>query len=92
MKQFYIKLISITVAVIVVLNVVYNLFVAENINKINGILSLSETSKRIELRDKVRSEIREALKKDNIFAKEDIKILLQLFKKIQNEFQTVSDK
>ena len=56
MKQFYIKLISITLAVIVILNVFYNLFFAENINKISSILSLSETSNRMELRDKFREE------------------------------------
>jgi|TARA_B100000586_G_C20041147_1_gene397750 hypothetical protein len=92
MKQFYIKLVSITLAAIVVLNVIYNLFFSENINKINQILSFSDKSKRIELRNKIRSEIKESLKKDNIFAEEDKKILFQLFKKIENEFKTVSDK
>ena len=92
MKQFYIKLVSITLAAIVVLNVIYNLFFSENINKINQILSFSDKSKRIELRNKIRSEIKESLKKDNIFAEEDKKILFQLNKKIENEFKTVSDK
>jgi hypothetical protein len=68
------------------------LFFSENINKINQILSFSDKSKRIELRNKIRSEIKESLKKDNIFAEEDKKILFQLFKKIENEFKTVSDK
>ena len=92
MKQFYIKLVSITLAAIVVLNVIYNLFFSENINKINQILSFSDKSKRIELRNKIRGEIKESLKKDTIFAEEDKKILFQLFKKIENEFKTVSDK
>ena len=61
MKQFYIKLISITLAVIVILNVFYNLFIAENINKISSILSLSETSNRMELRDKFREELKQVL-------------------------------
>ena len=91
MKQFYIKLISITLAVIVILNVFYNLFFAENINKISSILSLSETSNRMELRDKFREEINQVLEKENVLAEEDRKILYQLYIKIQNEFKTVSD-
>ena len=91
MKQFYIKLISITLAVIVILNVFYNLFFAENINKISSILSLSETSNRMELRDKFREELKQALNKENLLAEEDKEILYKLYKKIQNEFKTVSD-
>ena len=91
MKQFYIKLISITLAVIVILNVFYNLFFAENINKISSILSLSETSNRMELRDKFREELKQVLEKENVLAEEDRKILYQLKIKIQNEFKTVSD-
>ena len=91
MKQFYIKLISITLAVIVILNVFYNLFFAENINKISSILSLSETSNRMELRDKFREELKQVLEKENVLAVEDRKILYQLYIKIQNEFKTVSD-
>tara|TARA_B100000401_G_scaffold394692_1_gene303237 strand:+ start:4 stop:279 length:276 start_codon:yes stop_codon:yes gene_type:complete len=91
MKQFYIKLISITLAVIVILNVFYNLFFAENINKISSILSLSETSNRMELRDKFREELKQVLEKENVLAEEDRKILYQLYIKIQNEFKTVSD-
>ena len=91
MKQFYIKLISITLAVIVILNVFYNLFFAENINKISSILSWSETSNRMELRDKFREELKQVLEKENVLAEEDRKILYQLYIKIQNEFKTVSD-
>mgnify|MGYP001436201615 CR=1 FL=1 len=91
MKQFYIKLISVTFAIIVILNVAYNLFFAESMNKINNILSLSETSNRMELRDKFREELKQALNKENLLAEEDKEILYKLYKKIQNEFKTVSD-
>ena len=91
MKQFYIKLISVTFAIIVILNVAYNLFFTESMNKINNILSLSETSNRMELRDKFREELKQALNKENLLAEEDKEILYKLYKKIQNEFKTVSD-
>ena len=92
MKQFYIKLISITLAVIIILNVIYNLFIGESINKLNQVLSLSERDTRIEIKNKIRNEISSALEKENIMAEEDKILLFKFYKKILNEFETISQK
>ena len=92
MKQFYIKLISITLAVIIILNVIYTLFIGESINKLNQVLSLSERDTRIEIRNKIRNEISSALEKENIMAEEDKILLFKFYKKILNEFKTISQK
>tara|TARA_B100001123_G_C14877719_1_gene854671 strand:- start:192 stop:476 length:285 start_codon:yes stop_codon:yes gene_type:complete len=90
MKQFYIKLISITVAVILVLNVIYNLMFAEQMEGIKNVLSLSDNEVRRDLREKIREEAKAALEKENILNEEDKVILYKLYNKIKKEFETVN--
>tara|TARA_B100000029_G_scaffold441362_1_gene459131 strand:+ start:59 stop:343 length:285 start_codon:yes stop_codon:yes gene_type:complete len=94
MKGFFIKLISITIAVILVINVVFNLFFAEQIKGINQFLSISKTETRKNLRNKLREEAKGALQQENLLNEEDKIILLKLYNKIKKEFETVdlSDK
>ena len=68
-----------------------NSFLRENITKIEKVLSLNERDNRMEIRDKIRSELKDAIKKDKIFADEDKAILYELYKKIQNEFKEISE-
>jgi hypothetical protein len=89
MKNFFIKLIAILFGVIFLLNYVYNSFLSENITKFEKVLSLSERETRIELRSKIRSELKNAIKKDKVFSDEDKLILYELYKKIQNEFKEI---
>lgn len=91
MKNFYIKLFSIFIFIILILNYIYNSFLKENIENLNKIISLSERENRIFIRDKVRNEIKRAIEKDEIFSKEDKIILYKFYKKIQNEFKDVSE-
>ena len=91
MKNFFIKLIAILFGIIFLLNYVYNSFLRENIAKIEKVLSLNERDNRMEIRDKIRSELKSAIKKDKIFADEDKVILYKLYKKIQNEFKEISE-
>ena len=91
MKNFFIKLIAILFGIIFLLNYVYNSFLRENIAKIEKVLSLNERNNRMEIRDKIRSELKGAIKKDKIFADEDKVILYKLYKKIQNEFKEISE-
>ena len=90
MKQFYIKLISITIAVILVLNVIYNLMFAEQMEGIKNVLSLSDNEVRRDLREKIREEAKTALEKENILNEEDKVILYKLYNKIKKEFETVN--
>tara|TARA_B110000003_G_C16506643_1_gene479513 strand:- start:670 stop:963 length:294 start_codon:yes stop_codon:yes gene_type:complete len=94
MKQFFIKLISITFAVILVINVVFNLLIADKLDNLNNLLSLSNKENRNELRDKVRIKLEDSLKKDKIFYEEDKVLLYKIYKKINEEFEEIilSDK
>ena len=87
LKSFFIKLISITFAIILVINVVYNLFLADKMEALNKLISLDKSKFRTELRDKVRNEIRDGLEKENILNEEDKVLFYKLYIKIKNEFK-----
>ena len=87
LKSFFIKLISITIAIILIINVVYNLFLADKMEALNKLISLDKSKFRSELRDKVRNEIRDGLEKEKILNEEDKVLLYKLYIKIKNEFK-----
>ena len=90
MKQFFIKLVSITVAIILVINVLYNLILAEQLDGLKKLLSVSDSQVRRELKQKFRNEAERALEKENIINQEDKVILYKLYLKIKKEFETVN--
>lgn len=89
MKQFFIKLISITLAIIIIIKVIFNLIIADHLVAIKGVLSLSDNEVRKDLGDKIRDEVKSSLKKDNIINNEDKIILYQFYKKIRKEFEKI---
>jgi len=89
MKQFFIKLISITVAIILIINVLYNLILAEQLEGLKKLLSVSDSQVRRELKQRIRNEAERSLNKENILNKEDKIILYKLYIKIKKEFETV---
>ena len=91
LKFFFIKLISVTFAIIVIINVIFNLIFADKLEKIDQILSLDKSKFRSELREKIRNEIRNGLAKDKILNEEDKKLLFNLYKKIKSEFQELEN-
>ena len=92
LKNFFIKLISITLAIIIVVNVVFNLILAERIEKVDKILSILETNERNNLKDKFLSELSENLEKNEMLKEEDKIILFKAYKKIQKEFNEIEKK
>ena len=92
LKIFLIKLASITFAIIIIINVIYHLLLAERIEKIDNILSLDKSKFRSELRNKIRNEIRNGLEKDNMINEEDKILIYKLYKKIQKEFADIENK
>ena len=72
LKKFFIKLIAIVFAAIVLINVSYNLIIAE---KLENFTSKQNIEK---VKNKIRSEIRNSLKKDKILNEED-KVLIYKF-------------
>lgn len=89
LKIFFIKLISIVVSVIIVINLIFNLILAERLEKIDKILSISNTQNRAAIRDKIRNELQKGLEKDEILNKEDKIILLKVYKKIKKELSEI---
>ena len=91
LKKFFIKLISVTLAIIVVLNVIYNLFLAERLENIDRILSLTDSENKTFLRDKIRNEIERSLKKEKILNEEDKILLYKFYIKIKEEFKEIQN-
>ena len=89
LKFFFIKLIAITFAIIVVINITYNLIFAEKLENINKLLSLSDKENIELVKDKIRLEIEKGLRKDKIMNEEDKVLFYKLYLKIKNEFQEI---
>ena len=82
LKIFFIKLISISIAIIIIINFLFNIILAERLEKIDKILSVSESTQRYELKEKIRDEINQGLNKENMLHEEDKIILYKLYLKI----------
>ena len=91
LKKFFIKLIAITFAIIVVINVTYNLIFAEKLENINKLLSLSDKENIELVKNKIRLEIEKGLRKDRIMNEEDKVLFYKLYLKIKNEFQEIEE-
>ena len=89
LKRFFIKLIAITISIIVIINITYNLIFAEKFENINKLLSINDKENIEQMRDKIRFELREGLAKDKIFNEEDKKLLYEFYLKVKNEFKEI---
>ena len=85
LKVFFIKLISITLSIIVIISFVYNTIFAEKIDSLLQVLELSKKENRSLVVSKIRSELNKALSKEEILYKEDAILLQKLFYKIKKE-------
>ncbi len=92
LKIFFIKLASVTFAIIIIINVIFNLIFADKIEKIDQILSLDKSKFRNELKEKIRNEIRNGLEKDKILNEEDKILLYNLYKKLEQEFKEIENR
>ena len=89
LKKFFIKLVSISIAVIIIANLIFNLIFAERLEKIDKILLLDKRQSRIEVQEKIREEIRKGLNKENLISEEDKVLLYKLYLKLEKEFQNL---
>ena len=78
-KSFFVKLASISFAIVIVINLLFNLIFSERLEKMDKIFSLD--------RNKIRSELSKGLNKDNMIVEEDKIILYKLNLKIKKEFK-----
>ena len=89
LKIFFIKLVSIAIVIIIVINLIFNLIFAERLEKLDKILLLDRSDVRQDMKSKIRNELSDALKKDNLIYEEDKILLYKLFQKIKKEFQDI---
>ena len=87
LRSFFIKLFAISIAVIITINLIFNILLGERLEKIDKIISLGDSSTRNDVKLKIRSELNKGLDKENIFSKEDKVLIYKIYKKIQKEFE-----
>ena len=89
LKILFIKLVSISIAIILIINFLFNMILSERLDKIDKILSVIDTNERIEIRNKIRSEIENTLDKENLIYEQDKILLFKLYLKIKEEFKNL---
>ena len=86
LRSFFIKLVAISIAVIIIINLIFNILLGERLEKMDKIMSLSDSTSREEVKKKIRSELNKGLEKDYIFSEEDRVLIYKIYKKIKKEF------
>jgi len=90
LKIFFIKLVSISLAIIIIMNVLFNLLISDKLESIDSLLSLTEIENRKEYGEQLRDDLRDLLKKDEIIKQEDKILLYNLYKKFKLEFKEIN--
>ena len=89
MKVFFVKLISVSIAAVIVVNLIFNLILGERLEKIDKVLLLNSSSNRYELKEKIRKELSDGLNKESIIAESDKILLYKIYLKIKKEFENL---
>ena len=87
LKRFFIKLISISIASVIVINLIFNLIFAERLEKFDRVFSIGRSDIRHEVKEKIRNELSDSLNKENILYEEDKILLYKLYQKLIREFK-----
>ena len=86
-KSFLVKLVLISIATVIVINLTFNLIFAERLEKIDRILLLNKSQSRNEIKEKLRNELADGLNKENMIAEKDKILLYKIYLKIKKEFE-----
>ena len=89
LKIFFIKLISIFIATIIAINVLFNLIISDKMKYLDILFSLTELENRRDYGNKLRDNMNELLKKDDIIKEEDKILLYKLYQKLKSEFEEI---
>ena len=89
LKIFFIKLISIFIATIIAINVLFNLIISDKMKSFDILFSLNELENRRDYGNKLRNNLNELLKKDDIIKEEDKILLYKLYQKLKSEFEEI---
>ena len=87
LKSFFIKLISISIASVIVINLIFNLIFAERLENFDRVFSIGRSDIRYDLQEKIRNELNDSLSKENILYEEDKILLYKLYQKLIREFK-----
>ena len=86
LKIFFVKLISISIAIVIVINLLFNLILAERLEKLDKILLLNDSNARNQIKEKIRDELEDSLSKENLIYEKDKILLYKLYQKLNKEF------
>ena len=89
LKSFFIKLISVSIAFVIVINLIFNIIFAERLEKIDKILLLNNNQFRHEIKEKIKNELTDSLNKENILYEEDKILLYKIYLKLKKEFEAL---
>ena len=89
LKFFFIKLISITISIIVIINVVFNLALSEKLENFNKLFSLSDENFREGIKIKLRKEMEDSLNKEQLLYDEDRELIYKFYLKLKKEFEDI---
>ena len=89
LKIFFIKLLAISLAITIIINMTYNLIFADKLDAINKLLTINEKGNIEKVKYKIRLEIEKGLSKEKILKEEDAKILKKFYIKIKKELDEV---
>ena len=90
LKTFFIKLAAITLSIIIIINVTYNLILADKLDIINKISSLDSKETMEEIKNKIRKELKSGLEKEKILDDEDAELINKFYLKIKKELKSTS--
>ena len=86
LKIFFVKLIAITFAIIVIINVFYNIFLSDKLDVLIKLSNLDKNTAEM-IKDKLRSELKSGLEKDRILSDEDAILIKKFIEKISSELK-----
>ena len=86
LKFFFIKLISISITIVFLFNLMFNLYFSDRLEKIDKILLNKKNEFQIEIKQQIREEIKSGLNKENLISEEDKILLYKFYQKLEKEF------
>lgn len=87
LKIFFIKLISIFLFFILLISFTYNLILADKIEFLSKIASITQKKELEKLKSKIKKEIEISLQKDRIINEEDAKLIRDFIEKISKDLK-----
>lgn len=86
-KLFLIKLFAISIAIILIINVIFNTIFADKLDFLNKLMSLNSKQNIEIFKNKLRKEIKNGLSKERILNEEDKKLIIQIINKVKEELK-----